>query len=120
MSIVNEQKRKSTIFLNEIDELNQIGKLENNSWTPYRKLSELTVDKPYVITKISIVNGKYGRNIVAELEECKINLPNRFNKVLTEDKLQLLNSKKNFFSFILYILPLFFCIFPSIFLLYLV
>jgi len=83
--------------------------LEADCLTPFKKLTELIPNQLYPIVKISIVNGKYGKNVVAELEDCKVSLPNRFTKVLTEEKLEVINKqtlklkylgKKNAYSMI--------------------
>ena len=91
----NNNTNSNNKFEDEIAELNKIGKLEKKAWTPFRKLTELSTTKTYPIKKLLTTNGKYGLCIVAELEECKVNLPKQFQQILTEENLKLLNSKNN-------------------------
>ncbi len=79
---------------NPLAELNKIGKLATSEFLPFRKLTELNINEEYPIKKLRVINGKYGSNIVAELENCVVNLPKRFQKAIDDDLLEELNKRK--------------------------
>ena len=80
-------------FEEQLMELNNIGMLTNKDWTPFKKLTELTINCVYPIKKISIIQGKYGPGIIAEMDEFKVNLPKRFHKTLSEGTIEILNKR---------------------------
>uniref|UniRef100_A0A1B6KJU8 Uncharacterized protein n=1 Tax=Graphocephala atropunctata TaxID=36148 RepID=A0A1B6KJU8_9HEMI len=75
-----------------LKELNEVGELR---FKEYKKLTELEENKKYRILNLERIKAKFGLTIIAELEEFKVNLPNRFVAVLDDKKIKEMNKKDN-------------------------
>ncbi|MBS0032689.1 MAG: hypothetical protein KFE23_01115 [Candidatus Baumannia cicadellinicola] len=71
-----------------LKELNEVGDLKIKE---YKKLMELEENKKYKILNLEKMKDKFGFTIIAELEDYKVHLPNRFLTVLDEEKIKELN-----------------------------
>lgn len=76
--------------------LKQIKDLGELTYKPYSKLKLLELNKKYKILKFEKIKDKFGFTIVAELEEYKVHLPNRFVDFFNEKKLKEFNKLENF------------------------
>lgn len=70
-----------------MDKANQIANFTSKRVTP---VADLDLDVKYKILNLKAVNTKYGRNIVAELEEEVVFLPKRMAALQDEDLAKLL------------------------------
>ncbi|KAG8260272.1 GLTSCR protein [Homalodisca vitripennis] len=71
-----------------LQELNKVGDLK---FKEYKRLIELEENKKYKILNLEKMKDKFGFTIIAELEDYKVHLPNRFLTVLDEKKIKELN-----------------------------
>lgn len=66
-------------------------KLNANSYVPFIKLSDLTVDVPYRITRCQMLNTKFGRKVCVVLnEQVQLSLPSRVTSKVDETNGELL------------------------------
>lgn len=82
-----------------IDDLNKINNDINGEFDdiPRRSISSLEIDVPYLIKKLSFINTRYGKCVLAVLcdQKCNTNfkcfLPKRVTEHITEDILSKIN-----------------------------
>lgn len=76
-----------------MDTLNELNKIGDLKYKEYINIKTLEVDKEYKILKFERVKGKYGTQIVCELEEFKVSLPKRFIEKMDDKNIKELNKK---------------------------
>lgn len=64
----------------DLTAINKISLLEKEN-KPVKKLSELTLNKPYKILCGQVVASKFGQSVLLELEEYVTFLPNRVTEI---------------------------------------
>lgn len=75
-----------------LNELNEIGELK---FKQYKLLKDLELNIKYKILKLEKIKGKFGYQIVAELQDFKVNLPKRFLNVFDDKKIKEFNKLEN-------------------------
>ena len=56
----------------------------NSAVFQFKKLSELEENKTYKIISFESLPGKYGTQLIAILEHCKVSLPQRYEKFIPQ------------------------------------
>ena len=69
-------------------DLAKLNEIAGGGFLPTKKISELTKGTNLMVTKLKLVNTKYGRRAVAELDdEFQVFLPKKVSEALTGDEI---------------------------------